>query len=384
MSFGPPVSTIREVELDITIIRGRDLVANEGNLFGKKKSSDPYAVIFWGGGKCGKTQTKSKTLNPDWNENFKIKVESKYMKQLLRGDPTYSVVNVVIFDKDKFSRKDPLGTVTIPLVFVGNPTNLPATWYTIEKGQEPYYCKKASGELEIQLAVSVEESIEITTDDVDGDKTKILQCGETIHLNDYFNEKQIPDVLALHIRWNVPPRTKIDPHVSAICFDDSLNLIDIASFKEIESKDEAITHDQTRKRFGENISFAMNKVNQDVVYICIVINSYKAKDIDVISKIDCVLHEYPNDTSKTRIAEYKYLKSSPLGKHSAILLCCFYRGNQTLNSWMMRSMAELAPGRTTNEVVDAIQNILHQTISFSAQPPIKHSSGLRAELVEDT
>ena len=58
---------IKNIELDITIFRAKNLVANDGSLFGKKKSSDPYVRIFWGGEKCGKTKTIGKTLSPEWN-----------------------------------------------------------------------------------------------------------------------------------------------------------------------------------------------------------------------------------------------------------------------------------------------------------------------------
>ena len=95
---------IKNIELDITVFRAKNLIANDGSLFGKKKSSDPYVRIFWGGKKCGKTKAIGKTLSPEWNENFKINVESKHMQKLVNWDPSYSVVDVVVFDKDKFRR----------------------------------------------------------------------------------------------------------------------------------------------------------------------------------------------------------------------------------------------------------------------------------------
>jgi Ca2+-dependent lipid-binding protein len=36
--------------------------------------SDPYAVFTLNGQKVFKSQTKKKTLNPEWNENFIVSV----------------------------------------------------------------------------------------------------------------------------------------------------------------------------------------------------------------------------------------------------------------------------------------------------------------------
>ena len=363
---------IKNLELDITINQGRNLVPNDGSLFGKKKSSDPYAAIFWGGEKCGKTKKKGKTLFPEWNENFKIKLDSKYMQQVLNGHPSYSMVDIVVFDKDKFSRGDALGTVSIPLTFMDHPTNIPATWYTLQKGKEPYYCKKASGEIEIKVNVLVDKTDKVAA--------KMMEKGETIRLNDHFPEKQIPNVLLLQLGWASTRLSKIDPHVSAICFDHYLNLIDIASFQQFQSKDGSIMHALREKQSGETISLYLEKINPAITYICIVINSYKGKNIDCISEFSCSLENYADSLTPNTIAKYNFLKSAPMGKHSAILMCCLYR-YQTSNVWMVRAVSEAAHGRRTNDVVDALQDILHQTVSFSEQPPLKHSSGPRAELV---
>ena len=366
---------IKNIELDITIFRARNLVANDGSLFGKKKSSDPYARIFWGGKKCGKTKAIGKTLSPEWNENFKINIESKHMQKLVNGDPTYSVVDIIVFDKDKFSRNDPLGTVSIPLTFMENPSSLPATWYTLGKGKDPYVCKKASGEIELKINVSVDKVTKVMG--------KVIEKGESIRLNDQFDGTKIPDVLILQSGWDVTRSKKIDPHASAICFDHYLNLLDIASFNEVLSKDGAIFHVSRNKEMAENFNLSFSHVNPAVTYICILVNSFKAKDLDVISDFSCsLINNSVSDDSNQMIAEYTYSKTSPVGKHSAVLMCCFYR-YQTSNVWTMRAMGEVLHGKTTNDVVDELQEILHQAISFSEQPPLKHSTGPRAEIVAD-
>ena len=62
---------IQGLEVEISVIRGKDLVAKDSSgVFGKKKSSDPYVKIFFGGKNHGKTKTIDKTLAPEWNENY--------------------------------------------------------------------------------------------------------------------------------------------------------------------------------------------------------------------------------------------------------------------------------------------------------------------------
>ena len=162
-------------------------------MFSKKKSSDPYAIIYWGGEKCGRTKTIPKNLSPVWNETFKIKASSDHMQQLLHGDPKYSVIDIVIFDDDKLNKDDALGTVSLPLNFNDDPTNLPSSWYTLGKGKAPYVAKDVSGELEMALFVSVETII-----------SKEMNIGDTMELNNMLYDQ----TLTVDIGWFVPTGTK--------------------------------------------------------------------------------------------------------------------------------------------------------------------------------
>ena len=378
------MATINGIEIDVTIVQARGIVGKDsGGLFSKKKSSDPYAIIYWGGEKCGRTKTISKNLSPVWNETFKIKASSDHMQQLLHGDPKYSVIDIVIFDDDKLNKDDALGTVSLPLNFNDDPTNLPSSWYTLGKGKAPYVAKDVSGELEMALFVSVETII-----------SKEMNIGDTMELNNMLYDQK----LTVDIGWFVPTGTKakkvekIAPHASAICFDSSLNLMDIASFKDPKTRDEAIKHCGTGKSWfseigkndeekiddmGENINIELDKINPSVTYICFVVNSFKARDLDLLSKYDFILYD---PKTKNDIAKCTYSKPTVLGRHSALLMFCLYR-DQFTRSWMLRTVAEVVPGLMTNDVVDVLQDMIHQKISFSHPPPYRHSEGPRAELV---
>ena len=71
--------------LEITVHKGEGLVAKDRNVMGKKVSSDPYVVLeIWPKGipddmerekdypndRFGRSPTKMKTLNPEWNHSF--------------------------------------------------------------------------------------------------------------------------------------------------------------------------------------------------------------------------------------------------------------------------------------------------------------------------
>ena len=55
---------ITGVKIEVTILQGRDLVGKDSSLFSKKKTSDCFAKIFWGGEERGKTEVIEKTTNP--------------------------------------------------------------------------------------------------------------------------------------------------------------------------------------------------------------------------------------------------------------------------------------------------------------------------------
>eukprot|EP00964_Phaeocystis_antarctica_P023310 scaffold13048_cov68-Phaeocystis_antarctica.AAC.2 len=60
---------------------GRDLVAKDRSLFGKK-SSDPYVVIMCGKRTLGTTKVVDKSLNPVWNQTFKLNLDAKAAARL--------------------------------------------------------------------------------------------------------------------------------------------------------------------------------------------------------------------------------------------------------------------------------------------------------------
>ena len=91
------------VILEITVLRAKNLMAAD-----RGGTSDPYVSIQIGQGKISakKTSVKKKTLDPEWTETFKIRLDAAQRKDTL---------TLECFDYDLVGSHDSLGKVEIPL-----------------------------------------------------------------------------------------------------------------------------------------------------------------------------------------------------------------------------------------------------------------------------
>ena len=136
------------VEINVHVIAGRDLVAKDKNIFGRKTSSDPYVKVYHGSRYINKTKIIYKTLNPIWEDsnNFKLQIPKETLN-------LSHVIECHIFDNDLLSDDDSMGIVYIPI-----PTqhNLKVTkWYKVETGPKysQDYCKNPTGDLYVTIEV---------------------------------------------------------------------------------------------------------------------------------------------------------------------------------------------------------------------------------------
>ncbi|TFL06303.1 C2 domain-containing protein [Pterulicium gracile] len=86
--------------LRVELLDGKDLAAAD-----RGGKSDPYAVFSLNDNKVHKSQTKKKTLNPEWQENFVVNVPSRVAANF----------EIEVFDWDQVGRSDSLGKATINL-----------------------------------------------------------------------------------------------------------------------------------------------------------------------------------------------------------------------------------------------------------------------------
>jgi hypothetical protein len=141
-----PEDEVHFLEIKVTILEGRNLVAKDKNIWGRHTTSDPYVKVFHGPNKMGKTSIIKKTLEPVWkSQYFKLSVVPRALE-------VYRTVECSIFDHDNLSSDDPMGTVFVPLPVQRNIRPRPE-WYPVEKGEGDNYCKNAKGELKVLVEV---------------------------------------------------------------------------------------------------------------------------------------------------------------------------------------------------------------------------------------
>ena len=135
----------------VEILQGRDLVAKDRNLLGRRTTSDPYVNLYIGRELLGKTKVIPKTLSPVWNSRFQYTMgadSANFLVQPEYGNQNQSGATLTLWDHDKIGDDDAMGTVVIPL----NPLQKETTkWYTVGKGSGKSFCKNAKGEMQIKI-----------------------------------------------------------------------------------------------------------------------------------------------------------------------------------------------------------------------------------------
>ena len=146
---------IASVNITLKILEGRKLVAKDRSLLGKRTTSDPYVEVFLGDKNYGhKTKVIEKTVDPKWNESFKIFVTGDHARDILRHEHPF---RLVIWDKD-MAIDDCMGVVDI---IIDDIKMEEPKWVKVElgtpdirpEGQRIHYCKNATGELKLMYTI---------------------------------------------------------------------------------------------------------------------------------------------------------------------------------------------------------------------------------------
>ena len=136
-------------EVDCTVMAGRNLVAKDRSLFGKK-SSDPFVVLSCRGKTLGTTKVVKKNLSPEWNQPFKLNIDGKAAAQM----DTAELV-VAIFDEDKLSANDPMGEVRIPLKSLAG-GHVRDQWFDVQNCKG---CSDASGQVQLKVSMVLRHAL---------------------------------------------------------------------------------------------------------------------------------------------------------------------------------------------------------------------------------
>ena len=239
---------ISSIEVDITIIQGKGLVAKDRNRFGKKTRSDPYIVVQKEGSYDAlyTTKTIKESLDPQWNESFKL-----YLSHALDISGK-APIKFHIFDHDKLTSRDSMGTVTIKLPDLsGGALVVPhpwTEWYPVESGREDskYYCEDAKGQLQISVALSVRKVLN-------------LKRG---------NVKALSGTIQLKLMWDLEKKTDLDTSCVAIDKKGNILMDETVYFGDLVNSNGSITHSGDTvvggSGKGEVITCKLNQIKQHV------------------------------------------------------------------------------------------------------------------------
>jgi tellurium resistance protein TerZ len=142
--------------IKVEILKARDLIAKDRNVFGKRTTSDAYVKVQIGKQTLGKTKVIPKNLNPVWNETLQWKVGADSAAHLIQpefnsvqGNQHLLLATLTIWDHDKIGDDDIMGTVEIPLDPLRGSTT--EQWYPVGKGSGKRLCHNAKGDIQVKI-----------------------------------------------------------------------------------------------------------------------------------------------------------------------------------------------------------------------------------------
>lgn len=130
-------------KVEVRVLKARNLVPKDRNIFGKFVSSDPYVRVKHGNAVLGQTEVVRKTLHPEWKSDvFCVSLADEALEK-------HRSIECFIYDHDQLSSDDPMGMVTIPLQLTRDYNKV--QWYPVQKGSGGDVCEDATGELLVSI-----------------------------------------------------------------------------------------------------------------------------------------------------------------------------------------------------------------------------------------
>jgi len=237
------------INIEIDIIRGRNLVAKDKNLLTRRKTtSDPYVNVYCGGKYAGKTKVVYKNLNPTWNQKIKIKLgkdEATHLFSNFQSGGHQPQFELHIFDFDEMSDDDSMGRVVGILPLSDPPST---NWYPVEKN--PGKSKPVSGELEVKISVSIQKMVSA----IRGNSMDLGANGSGIQVS---------------LQWQLANGSKTDLDTSCVAVDrfGQVLMDETVYFGDIENSNRSICHsgdEQYGGGKGEIIRCKLDSVRQHV------------------------------------------------------------------------------------------------------------------------
>jgi tellurium resistance protein TerZ len=182
------------LKVTIAILEGRDLIAKDRNIFGKRTTSDTYVQVYYKSSDgdqhnikyLGKTNTVAMTLSPVWDSQnvFSLTLGADSAQNVMKkhhanGNHAGGTFFLKLLDRDVMSDPDPMGTVTVPVdvaAFLEEDYDSSPKWYPVETGSGDSFCKNAKGEVLVRISLQAQAMRDL----VPGEQTPISTTSHEI------------------------------------------------------------------------------------------------------------------------------------------------------------------------------------------------------------
>ena len=187
-----------------------------------------------------------KTLNPTWNESFKVKLGTQKSNQLYQKAKNGSqpiTYTLCIFDKDKLNKDDNMGVVN-GIISLTDP---PCTkWMPVEKAKG--LTKAVSGDIEVKTTLSIHKLLTVV-------------CGNSLSLDG--------SLLDVKLNWELDGGQQVDLDTSCVAVDKNGNILmdETVYFGALVNTNRSIMHSgdvQSGGKKGEVITCQLSTVKKHV------------------------------------------------------------------------------------------------------------------------
>lgn len=143
---------LADLTIKVDIVKARNLIAKDRNLFGQRSTSDTYAKLYIDSILVGKTKVGKATVNPVWNSLFTYMLGADSATNVFQQqrDNTNQVLKaeLTLWDHDSLGKDDFMGSVVFTLdPLHGNISK----WFPVGKESGDHKCENAQGEVEIKV-----------------------------------------------------------------------------------------------------------------------------------------------------------------------------------------------------------------------------------------
>ena len=261
---------LADLTIKVEVVKARNLIAKDRNLFGQRSTSDTYAKLHIDSTLVGTTKVAKKTVNPVWNSLFTYMLGADSATNVFQQqrDNSTQVISAVLtlWDHDSLGQDDFMGNVVFTLdPLQGNISK----WFPVGKGSGDVKCENAQGEVEIKVTY-------------EGHQLKSVVRGEA--------KTFLYNRVRIGLAWDVERGQKVDLDSSVVAVDHQGNIMkeDTVYYGNLANSNNSIQHsgdELTGEAIGddEKILLELDRIPPKVLALYILLTvSTPGKTFDTI------------------------------------------------------------------------------------------------------